>query len=141
MAASESGTLCSTPAFMRAAGTVQTLAARSISTPIGLECLAASRRSEDCELEGLSRHSGIPAQPSHELRQRRIRHRVEVLDLGDLGFGGEEILQVAVPTCGIIAFAEAAGSGPVHHGLDAGAHTARRLGLGRPDRLDHPHDQ
>ena len=31
-----------------------------------------------------------------------------MLDLGDLGLGGEEILQVAVPTCGVVAFTEAA---------------------------------
>src|SRR5438105_235056 len=47
------------------------------------------------------------------------------------------MIEMSPPACGILSGAIAAGLGPVEHRLDPAAHSAGRLRLRGPDRLEH----
>ena len=64
-----------------------------------------------------------------------------VPDLTHLRPPRQEVLQVPPPARRVITLAVAAGGSPIQDRLHPAADTARRLGLGGPDRLQDIHDE
>jgi hypothetical protein len=62
-------------------------------------------------------------------------------DLAHLAALGQQGFKVPSPACRVLALAKAAGCRPVEHGFDPAAHAGCGLGLGLPDRFEHPHHQ
>ena len=56
---------------------------------------------------------------------------------GDLGSGGQDLVEVTAPLRRVLAGAQSPGLGRRQHAFDPAPHPARRLRLGGPERLDH----
>ncbi len=102
--------------------------------------LAAARRRQDRELERSGAHPVALAQVRHELPDVLPRQRRVVLDLANLRWFRQRMLEPALPLRRVVARAVTADGRPSEHGLDALAHARRGLGLLGPYRLEHIDD-
>src|SRR5712691_7645304 len=139
--ASESGTRCSRPAFMRPAGTVQTLASRSISphrAPKTSPVRAAVK------IANSSARAAMPSRPRRASRnsgKSSIGRAAWCSTLRTFAAGRQDLGEVAFPLRRVRPLPEASHRGGVKHRLDAAADPARGFRLLGPDRIEHLNDQ
>src|SRR5438067_3785345 len=61
-----------------------------------------------------------------------------MLDAADFAAGGQQLVEMTPPPSWVLAVPIALDLGPIQHRLDAATNAARRLRLGRPNRLQDP---
>ena len=122
---------------MRAAGTVQVLSSKSISSqraPITSPVRAAVRIGK---FERAGRDALLLAQARQEGRQLGIGQGGMVLDFAHLGARRQQFVEVPAPARRVFAVAIAAHLGQIQNAFEAPAQAACRFGLRRPDRFQH----
>ena len=63
-----------------------------------------------------------------------------VFNLLNLSWGGQQLVEMALPACWVVASPIFANGGPVEHALDAPAQACGSLGLSLPDGLQDLQD-
>src|SRR6516162_8741134 len=88
---------------------------------------AATGGRQNRELERSRGRALLIAKLGHEDADSIVRQRGEMFDTFNLGAGRKQLIEMATPSCGIVAISKAAHLGPRQHGLDTSANAARRL--------------
>ena len=132
-----SGTRCSRPAFIRAAGTIHSALSRSTSAQV---MPRTSPERATVIARNWSARAAMPSRFARSAHQRgaSASDRAGVIGrLGDLARLRQKLGQVAAPPGRVVARAMPRHRRPGQHGLDAPAQPARGLRLVAPDRLEH----
>src|SRR5262249_21660729 len=116
-AALDRGTRCSRRAFIRSAGTTQIQPSVVLAdlAPTGADDFIGAPGSQDQELQRARLNIIALAQPLQEGRDVAIGQRRVMLDARQLLAGGQQMVEVTAPACGVLAVAIAVDPRPVEY--------------------------
>src|SRR5215475_9517209 len=95
--------------------------------PSCAEHFAATCGRQNRELKCPRGRTFLTTKFGHEVADLVVWQRSKVLDTFYLGARRKQLIEMAAPSCGIVAIAKVVHLGPRQHGLDTSANTARRL--------------
>src|SRR5882672_10518124 len=102
--------------------------------------LAAPRGGQQCELERTGADAALPPQIDHELRHLLPRQRRMMLDRLHTRRLRQDVIEIGLPSGGVLAGAVTADGRPGEHRLYAPAQARSRLRLRRPEWLENLDD-
>ena len=140
IARSESGARCSLPAFIRSAGTVQSLARRS-NPDHRAPIVSPVRAAVKIVNSSARRNAALVPQGGHEARHDAVGRGVMMLNAGDLAARREQLVEVTSPTCRVIAGPMSADGRPAQDRFDSPARPIGGLRLFLPNGLQNLQDE